>query len=203
MALFNWKKKKEAARAEETPSAQTAADAEETPEDTSPDEFPADEPPLYEDMRRFVLNLKPDEAQQSSMDGHPVYAALVDIHMGKGIVSLAAVADGLCSMYFSEGGGRMGLGQAYPNVKKAALSFLYSAEQVLSVLEKTERFPLPEPGEDLVYLVTEEGVFTRRIRREGLKDGPKEVGFLHYLYQNLLLEIGKGLEGDREKKRRL
>ena len=199
MALFKWRKKKEAAFAEESPSAQKAADLEEAPEDTSPDASPADEPPLYEDMRRFILDFKPDDALRASMDGHPVCAALVDIHMGKGIVSLASVADGLCSMYFSEGGGRMGLGQAYPSVKKAALSFLFSADQVLSFLEKTEDFPLPEKGEDVVYLVTEDGVYTRRIRREGLKEEPKEIGFLYYLYQNLLLEIGKAMEADGKK----
>ena len=66
----------------------------------------------YLGLRQQVLDLKPETIMHETDEEHPVYAALVDIGAKGGIVSLACVIDGTASLYYSNGGGMIGLGHA-------------------------------------------------------------------------------------------
>ena len=146
---------------------------------------------LYLGLRQQILNMRPTYDLQLKMNGHPIYAALVDMDMGEAIVSLACVADGTASLYYSTGGGQLGLGQASEDVYKATIAFLHSAEQILDKLTPVYEFPLPKNKRHIVYLVAVNGIFMQELAMEEMGGVPKELQFLQFLYQNVLYKIGE------------
>ena len=150
-------------------------------------ETDADNP--YEGLRRQVLDSKPDEQVKTLMDGKPIYAAIVDMDLGKAIATLACFLDGTTSLYFSNGGGELGLGQAREEVRNATVAFLRSSEQVLDKMEVTTDFPLPTEGKHAVYLISECAIYKYEIDLQVLESESKEIQFLFFLYQNVLNKI--------------
>lgn len=148
-------------------------------------------PDPYSDLRRQILDLKPSPELRNAMDSHLVYAAIVDMDMGNAIISLACVADGTTSLYYSTGGGQIGLGHANEAVRNAARAFLFSSEQVLDKLVPTKVYPLPTNDKHIVYLITEKNVYMHEFEMEKLDTTPREIQFLNFLYQNVLSKIGE------------
>ncbi|HSB03275.1 MAG TPA: hypothetical protein VLE49_21680, partial [Anaerolineales bacterium] len=73
------------------------------------------------------------------------------------VVALVTIADGTVSLYFSDGGGMIGLGE-YEPVRKASLDFLDLADQFLSTAARTTDYPLPSRGYTTFYFMTKSGV---------------------------------------------
>ena len=146
---------------------------------------------LYEGLRQQVLCIKQSQELQEASGAHPIFAAIVDMDMDKTIVSLACIADGTTSLYFSNGGGQLGLGHADEEIRKASLTFLNSAEQVLDIMDKVDEYPLPQNGKHFVYLITSDGVYRQELDMETIDGESKENRFLNFLYQNVLLKIGE------------
>jgi len=145
----------------------------------------------YSGLRQQVFDIKQTQEIAEAMEGHPVFAAIVDMDMEDVIVSLACVADGTTSLYFSDGGGQLGLGQADENIRMATVAFLRSAEQVLEKMEKTEEYPLPRDGRHIVYLKTSDGVYKQEFNMKTVDEESRELQFLNLLYQNVLEKIGE------------
>jgi hypothetical protein len=146
---------------------------------------------IYSGLRQQVLDLKPSPELRVAMNGHPVYASIVDMDLGNGIVTLACVADGTTSLYFSSGGGQLGLGQAHEAVRSATTAFLSSSEQVLDKLTPTKVFPLPTHKKHMVYLITEQNIYSQEFDMEKVDTYPRELQFLNFLYQNVISKIGE------------
>ncbi len=144
----------------------------------------------YFELRKQVLELD-SNAFTNYLSEHPVYAAIVDMDMGSAVATLVCVADGTTSLYFSNGGGKLGLGQDHEAVKTATLTFLGSVEQILDQFAATEEYPLPTGLKHTVYLVTEKGVLAKSLDPLKADSYPKEMHFLNYLYQNVLMKIGE------------
>lgn len=142
-------------------------------------------------LRQQVLELKPlAELLSGDKNSHPVYASVVDMDMGDTVVSLACAADGTTSLYFSTGGGQIGLGQKYEAVRMATIAFLQSSEQVLDKLTTSKEYPLPTDKKHIVYLVTERAVYKQEFEMDKVETYSRELKFLNFLYQNVLKEIG-------------
>lgn len=59
----------------------------------------------YVGLRNQILNLKASDIGIELDDNSQIYASVVDMPIGKDIVSLICVIDGTVSMYYSSGGG--------------------------------------------------------------------------------------------------
>lgn len=145
----------------------------------------------YAGLRQQILDLKPSPELKAAMQDHPVYAGIVDMDMGNSIVTLACVADGTTSLYFSTGGGQLGLGQAHEAVRTATTAFLASSEQVLDKMTPTKTFPLPTRKKHIVYLITEDTIYSQELNMNDVNTYPRELQFLNFLYQNVLMRIGE------------
>lgn len=145
----------------------------------------------YLDFRQNILDLKRQDIQNIQDDApeHPIYAAVVDMNTGNVTASLACIADGTASLYYSNGDGMLGLSEKSDEVFNATLAFLYSAEQVLDALELAEDFSLPEPHLHNIYLISEDGIYKQQIGIQDIPTYPREVQFLNFLYQNVLSKI--------------
>ena len=139
------------------------------------------------ELRQIMLHLKPHDIH-ATVDYNLVYAAIVDMAMEDRTISLVCVVDGTTSLYISTGGGQVGIGEI-DEVGKATIAFLHSSEQVLDKLTAVSEFPYPEDKKHIVYLVTTSGVFSQEFDVEEIGKYPKELQYLHSLYQNVLTKI--------------
>jgi hypothetical protein len=111
----------------------------------------ADPRSVYAAMRQIVLSLDPAEhALQPTTELPNVYAAIFDVGLAGGAVTIACVADGTTSMYTSSGGGVIGAG-AHVAAREANRRLLVEIERHLDAFGGTTDAPLPGP--DRVALV--------------------------------------------------
>lgn len=73
------------------------------------------------------------------------------------VITLVSIADGTVSLYFSNGGGMIGLGE-YESVRKASIDFLSFAGQFMSNAAPTTNYPFPSKGYITFYFITNNGI---------------------------------------------
>ena len=156
---------------------------------------PAD---IYGALRGQVLGLRPTPQIPETLSGQRVIAAVVDQNVGSGTATLACVADGSTSLYYSNGGGELGLGHAHPAVREATRTFLAAAGAACPLLERTEDCPLPAPGQAAVHLITGEGVFRQVFDLDCLETYSDALRELEGLYEGVLAAIRKSKGGVAE-----
>jgi hypothetical protein len=115
----------------------------------------------YLRLRQSVLNCKIGELNLPTPwpPGKP-FAVLMDWPVSRGIATTVAVADGTASVYFSNGGGLIGGGQAHKAIRSAAVRALQVAAKLRSQMQITTEYPLPSAGLCYFYAVSDAGVFT-------------------------------------------
>jgi hypothetical protein len=82
----------------------------------------------------------------------------MDRNVANGTATVLAAADGTASIYFCSGGGYIGGGQKYPEIREAALRAIEIATDLLPQFEMTETLDLPPRGDVYFYLSTNAGV---------------------------------------------
>jgi hypothetical protein len=120
----------------------------------------------YQGLRLQALNLKPAEIGLTPSSNR-MCGILMETGYPEAVATLVAIADGTVSLYFSNGGGIIGVGQ-HDGPRKAGIELLSTAEQFLQQAKPTKVFPLPEVGRTRFYFITFEGVFTIEAGEEDL-----------------------------------
>lgn len=92
-------------------------------------------------------------------------------------------------MAYSNGGGMIGLGQKFDEVRQAGGSFLFSAGQALSKFEKVNKFPLPDGNKTNVYLLTMNFIYKASFDMSKVDSSSKEISFIIFLIQNVINKI--------------
>ena len=102
---------------------------------------------------RVELGLpKPSEATKP-------WGVLMETTYEEASVTVFALSDGDASIYLSTGGGFIG-GVGHEAVRHAAAAMVRVAGTLVSLLNPTKTFPLPDRGRTIFYLRTEAGVLT-------------------------------------------
>lgn len=117
---------------------------------------------IYTALRAQALALPP------AKEGSEVYCVVLDRAFPNGVATLLAHAEGTVSMYFSGGGGMIGLG-GHEKPRSAARVLLSEAEQSLSYLKPVSETPLPRPGSNYFYVLTRSGILSGEITDDDLK----------------------------------
>ena len=114
---------------------------------------------VYTKLRNQALSLEPVQIGLKPDQSNPIYGILMETGYKDAVVTLSAIGDGSVSLYFSNGGGIIGLGQ-HEEPRKACFSFLSFANQFSSHLQPTKEFSLPKNGFTTFYFLTINGVLT-------------------------------------------
>jgi hypothetical protein len=145
---------------------------------------------VYSGLRNMVFSTKPESLGVTFTQPDEVWGVLMETGYPQAVATLVALADGTVSLYFSNGGGIIGLGP-HPGPKQAAQSFLALSQQFSKLATKTTAYPLPKPTYTRFYLLTRTGVVTVEAREEDLGYGRHQFSPLFLKGHDLITEIRK------------
>ena len=153
---------------------------------------------LYRDLRARILTVSPAELNLSPTSSEPtVWAALMDWHVGSGVATLVAVADGTVSLYLSYGGGIIGAG-THEDVLRSARRFLTALGAHRGSLGRQDDAPLPGANGVRFIARTFEGTLVSvEIAADELGDGQHELSPVFDVAQELIAVIREASERPR------
>lgn len=134
----------------------------------------------YQDQRNAALNPNAWRKQAfSPTEKNPrVWGVYMEIGYPNAAVSLHCLIDGTVSMFFSSGGGFMGMGE-HQSVRMKAEEFILAAETNFKKLNKAKNCPLPEVNRVRFYVLTYEGIFTAQDNRNIANDDHELFSLFH------------------------
>src|SRR5258706_16318880 len=139
---------------------------------------------VYAGLRKMIFETKPANIGVKE----PVWGVLMETGYPKAVATLVALADGTVSLYFSNGGGLIGLGP-HAGPKRAAQTFLASAQKFSTQLQPTGSNPLPKPSNTRFYLLTGNGVLTAEAKEDDLGNNRHPLAPLFFSGQELIAEV--------------
>jgi hypothetical protein len=142
---------------------------------------------VYTELRNKALSLEPVQIGLKPDQSNPIFGILMETGYKDAVVTLSAIGDGSVSLYFSNGGGIIGLGQ-HEEPRKACFSFLSFARQFLSELQSTKEFPLPQKGYTTFYFLTINGVFTLTAKEADLGNNRLPLSPLFHKGQEVITQ---------------
>jgi hypothetical protein len=142
---------------------------------------------VYLDLRRQVLRLTPDQLPAGVGD-EAVLALLMETRYPTSVVTLAAVADGTTSLYFSTGGGIIGAGTREA-VSAASRRWLEIGAKYLPVLPVVTDPPLPADGEARFIAVTPGGLQAASTAEADLRERRHPLWPLYLTAQDVITQI--------------
>jgi hypothetical protein len=137
---------------------------------------PAD---VYQDLRQKVFALDAARIGLAPSGPNRVWGMLMETGYPKAVATLVTLGDGTVSMYFSNGGGIIGVGQ-HDGPRKAGAEFLAFAPQFLDEAKPTKEFPMPGEGRIRFYFLTYDGIFTSESSEDDLANKRSKLSPLFY-----------------------
>jgi hypothetical protein len=138
-------------------------------------------------LRNMALSLDPRQVGLKPDASRPVFGILMETVYDDTVVTLVAMGDGSVSLYFSNGGGIIGLGE-YDEPQKACFSLLSFAQEFVSQFQSTKDYPLPADGYTSFYFLTAQGVLTATARQPDLENKRNPLSPLFYKAQEVITE---------------
>ena len=156
----------------------------------SMDAVPKADPAIYPKLRGHALEIRLGGIAEGA-----VHAVLMDWHVNTGTVTVMAAADGTASLYLSSGGGFIGGGQKFPEIREAALRAVQLATTLMPHFHATEALGLPAQGEIFFYRTTSAGVSRAVATEAKLREGTDPLGALGGAMQQIVTEYRKQYPG--------
>jgi hypothetical protein len=142
---------------------------------------------IYLDLRKRALALQPGEIGLKPDPANPVFGVLMETGYKDAAATLLAVGDGTVSLYFSNGGGIIGLGE-YKGPRKACISLLSLANQFAPLLQPATEFSLPAKGRVIFYFLTTSGVLTTNVKENDLGRNKHALSPLFHKAQEVITQ---------------
>jgi hypothetical protein len=140
-------------------------------------------------LRQKLLSASPsDFGLAPTADLPHVWGAMMEMRVGKAVVSLVAVAEGSTSLYFSTGGGVIGGGE-HESVRAASRKLLAFVETGLDLFVPIER-PLEVMEKTVTFAVlTYDGLRGARDHEQKVQDRKSPLWPAFYLGQDVITAL--------------
>ena len=150
---------------------------------------------MYHDLRNMALGVEASQLSVEPGNECPVYGAVIDLCLGDNTATMISMLDGTVSLYYGTGGGIIGVGERYEEVREQGFSLLANAVQLLGYFDVTDNYSLPEEdGACHAFFLTDDGVYKAAFHMDRDDEGD-EYDFLNGFIQNLLTSIRVSTEG--------
>ena len=142
---------------------------------------------IYRDLRQQVFSLDPSKIGVNLSSSNSVWGVVMETGYPEAVVTLVALADGTVSLYFSNGGGIIGVGQ-HEGPRKASSEFLTFSNQFLGQALPTKTFPLPSQGNTRFYFLTSGGILTAESKEDDLGNNRLPLSPLFHKAQEVIAQ---------------
>ena len=149
---------------------------------------------VYVKLRSQVLASAP-----SAPSPEAVWGVVMETGYDEAVASVVALADDTVSMYFSNGGGCIGLG-GQEGPRTAGRALLALAPRFVNYCQPSVQFPLPAKGNTRFFILTRNGVFTAEVSEADLGYQRHPLSPLFHKTQELITEIRKADEATKSAK---
>jgi hypothetical protein len=141
----------------------------------------------YAGLRNMLLTTKP-ETVGLNPNATDVWGVVMETGYPEAVMTLVALADGTVSVYFSNGGGIIGLGP-HPGPQKAGKALLSLAQQYSQLGTAVTNHPLPKPSYTRFHFLIGSGVTTVEAKEDDLGNGRHQLSPLFHNGHVLISEI--------------
>lgn len=143
----------------------------------------------YAVLRDSVFSTKRNAVGDADVTRGPgVWGVVMETGFPGVIVTLVAMADGSVSLYFSNGGGIIGIG-GEEGPQRASRALLEAAPQFRDRLQPTTKYPLPRESRVRFFLLCREATRTTEASEAELAKGGHALSPLYQKAQTLVTEI--------------
>ena len=144
---------------------------------------------IYDGLRKQLFSFDPTTIGISGSDTkNQIYAIVMDTGYPEAVVTLVAVSDGSVSLYFSNGGGLIGMG-GHEGPRKVLKEYMELAPAYLEKCEKVSEYPLPVQGETKFYILTNKGIFSAYGKESDMGNNRHELSPLFHKAHELITAI--------------
>lgn len=123
------------------------------------------------------------------------FAVVTDWGDAQGTTTIVAIGDGTASVYYSNGAGSIGGGQAHQSIRNAALKTIEAAGAAQPLMHRASEYPLAGRGEVSFYLVCDAGVFTATAAQDDLGSNRSPFSPLAAAARNIITEYRRAEPG--------
>lgn len=141
----------------------------------------------FRELRKQLLTTNPASIGLTPDNTNGVWAVLMEMGQPGGVVTLVCVAEGTVSLYFSTGGGMLGIGE-HEAPRAAAMNLLGQAPKFLDKATQTTSFPLPYEGMTRFYFLTFDGAFEIKANTNQLGNKQSPFSDLFFLGQDVITQ---------------
>ncbi len=141
-------------------------------------------PETYLRLRQLALDMKAKSAGPGELNPRHMFGVVMDMPLAQGTATLTSFQTGDASLYFSSGGGFIGV--KHESVKRFAKEFVASAAKFLPLMKPAESLALPDAQMVAFYALTPGGVLKAEDRVDDLGQKKSELSPLFYAGQNVI-----------------
>ncbi len=141
----------------------------------------------YIALREQALKVTAEQLGIQSTDSRKLLGVLMESGYKEGVITLITMTDGTVSLYFSNGGGIIGVGQ-HEEPRKVCESFLSFAPDYIKMASLTTDFPLPKKEFTRFYFITSDGIYTIEEKESNLGENKSALSPLFYKAQEVITQ---------------
>jgi hypothetical protein len=146
----------------------------------------------YLEWRELWFSIKPDEIGLDLDPSSTIpFAVVMDIGLDAGkAASFASSIVGDGSFLTSTGGGILGSGQQFEDVRDASIQFVEMSADFIDKMESATEYPLPAADNIKFYVITPSGIYTApEADWDTLGSGNHELSPLFFMGNNVITAI--------------
>jgi len=143
--------------------------------------------PIFTEMREMAFTITPEQINISDLNENDAFAVFMESGYPDTIMSLRCIGDGSISLYFSNGGGMIGIGE-HEAARSEGLKLIEMAKEYLEKGKNVETNILPKNGETYFYIRTKLGNYLIQDIEDKLGNNKSECSPLFYQAQNVITQ---------------
>ena len=145
---------------------------------------------IFNDLRNMSFKISPDELKLKLNDDKEVFAVFMETGYNKAALSLRCMGEGSISLYFTNGGGIIGIGE-HSEARAEGLKLIKMANEYIKLAKLTTNNDLPKVGFTKFYLRTKSGIYVFEDKEDNLGNKKSLFSPLFYQAQNVITEARK------------
>lgn len=137
-------------------------------------------------LRELAFKTKINDLQGVQPIGdYRIFGAIMEMGNTQGFATVACYITGDASIYFSNGGGMLG-GINHEIVRDAALKFIQSSLNFITMFKKTYNYPFPKAEQTNFYILSQDGFYTSQASTNDLGNKRSELSPLFFAGQDVI-----------------